>query len=845
MPDVTFFSPEDSERIAEDVRWGDGIRNRGVFSIDNPVDNLDDLIYAKLTVRDPDGIYGFYEAEEAVYRDTAWEILDGGRKFNSTDYAYVRHYNYDNADIGKVVRLFRVQDIEGVEDFVFFNEVTNPEAFVLHSVESGGTAGSNESAWEMREGGSVLTNVGTLDLKPFLLQPGLYLGVAITFIDIGAGFQLAGAGYTINDGDYWTENKTEGTIVINHPIANLDLEGDKCRLRQHHAGDIHLEVFGFSEDPDDPDDPTPYTRPINIVGDGHWINVTKQGRTFTVAHILPNPELPKNVMKGLDKAFSCDAVAFGTLQDAEDWANTLISAIQQLQYDVRGHVINLLDCAGAPVDPVYDPDDPGPPGDDPVIYNQLTSTLSSVIQSAPLVPKSVDGDSGINVDYKIFKNLQNFLDYINVKNINIGVTNDKGEFVQSDIDNDGAFLDVHTELAVNNAGTSGWIGDIIPDDYLRFSTFRFRFNATVELAVATNGLGLRQTVSHNTASNSVVVTPDDTIIKDKDDPDVTAFGFIAGYLIGDLGPSPYKVQYSFTYADDTPVLFSNSGAGGPFTTGVEDLSLDATSTTPQVTGIYFDIKDGIEPGQVIKLCTSLVTNDAEEYNANVDDCELLSFNTEDDCISDGTGENVSDGVEDCITDNTPSSIVALSTAICTHPGSGTISATALLTSGTQTGSNDDFVSVKSTLDDSAAVLINPGLTAGYRNNFGGSAVTSIQRRYLTMDTLGITEKISCRIVWSSNQTNRKFIIVYTTDVEPAVSNVTFDMPTWTVLGSINNPTSSSETIDFDCDSLPRNTDLRVGIMTINDFENDVTGMTGVNIPTNGFRLGSIIFYKCP
>ena len=71
------------------------------------------------------------------------------------------------------------------------------------------------------------------------------------------------------------------------------------------------------------------------------------------------------------------------------------------------------------------------------------------------------------------------------------------------------------------------------------------------------------------------------------------------------------------------------------------------------------------------------------------------------------------------------------------------------------------------------------------------------------------------------------------------------MASWTVLGSVINPTSATEVIEYSVDSLPRTAGLRLGIMTINDYNNDATGFTGVSIPTNGFRLGNVILYQCP
>ena len=184
----------------------------------------------------------------------------------------------------------------------------------------------------------------------------------------------------------------------------------------------------------------------------------------------------------------------------------------------------------------------------------------------------------------------------------------------------------------------------------------------------------------------------------------------------------------------------------------------------------------------------------------------------------------------------------LGLATCSYPGLGAILGTRLASSGYQSVSGNDWVNVKTSIDASGTSLVNPGLLVGYLNNPVG--FTNLQRYYYTVDTSSIVDKIACKITWSSNQTNRKFVVVYTTDAEPAVSNVTYDMPTWNILGSINNPTSATETIEFDMDSLPRNAALRIGIMIVNDYENDSTGMTGTLIPTNGFRLGTIQFYKC-
>ena len=208
-----------------------------------------------------------------------------------------------------------------------------------------------------------------------------------------------------------------------------------------------------------------------------------------------------------------------------------------------------------------------------------------------------------------------------------------------------------------------------------------------------------------------------------------------------------------------------------------------------------------------------------------------------------TGECIKPSIEQLFTVTT---LEELGLATCSYPGLGTISGTSLTNSGARTSVNDDFVAVKALLDSSSHVPTNETGPSSYFNNITNTPQTTrIARYYFTMDTTGITEKIACKIVWSSNKINREFVVLYTTATEPAVNNVTYDMSSWTVLGSINNPTSATEAIEFDMDALPRNATLRFGIMLKNDYENDPSApMSGERIITNGYRLGSVQFYKC-
>jgi hypothetical protein len=547
-------------------------------------------------------------------------------------------------------------------------------------------------------------------------------------------------------------------------------------------------------------------------------------------------------MKGLDKTFSCDSVTFSSVQDVEDWVNNdFLAKIREAFWDTRGHIYDLKDCAGASVTPTEDP-----------TYTYLTSELiSDYFSGTDFAPEAING-TGLGFQYYIKNNGANYLDYINTKKIIVGVVMANGNPITINVNGDAPVLFNYNTLAENAGGTSGLIREPLDNGQMVFGVERYQFNSTATLSVAVIGIGLLQEAEFNTKICGLTATKSTSIIVDYLDPNAAAFSFSYTASVADLGSAttpdlvlvadngPYLLEVTFKYDDDSPVAVSYAGSAGPFKTGSRFLEMDAASTTGTFGDLWFNLRDSASEGDTVKMCATLRTWD-RLTDANVQDCDYLDINYADECITDESGEPVSDGTDDCITDGNGLPVPALGLATCSYPGLGAISGTKNILSGFISATGDDWAVVKAALDISSTIALNSALTVGISNIAAGP--TRLQRYYYTVDTSSIANKIACKIVWSSNQTNRQFVVAYTTDAEPVVNNVTYDMPTWNILGSINNPTSATETIEFDMDSLPRNASLRFGIMIVNDYENNSTGMTD-NIGTNGFRLGSIQFYKC-
>ena len=842
----TVFDDSSAKRISKDVIWGEQQRQRGgdIYAYEHVQPH--ETIYVQLIEKDPAGEIGYWSAQEVYYKDGRWELIETDRVWDGIAQPYVRHYAYGEAELQQIVKLMLVADVQtGGQDWVFDTDVTNPEAFVFYSDQNGnGGQALNDSSWTMRTAGKVLTNVGEASINaPFTIQPGQACQVVITFVDYGNGYQLSSAVITTGEGQYWSTG-SDGSIVVQHRIAKANIDGDVVRLEQYHAGDIHLEVFDFAKDEEDDDDPTP--SPIDIEGDNDWIDVTRLGNLYTVSHKAP-PGAGKAMasMKGLDTAFSCNSVSWSTVADVETWVNNeLLANIREIFYDTRGHIYDLKDCAGASITPTEDPTS---------VY--LSSSLrSDYISGSEFGPDSING-TGLDFTYKILNEGANYLDYIGTKTIQVGVIMANGQPLQIGISGDVPVLFNLATLAENVAGTSGLERlPLVAPGQLVFGIERYQFNSTANLHVSVIGVGLLQSATFNTMACAATNTISGaSTIRNYDDPNAAAMTISVGYDIANLGTAtspgisdtltngPYLAKLSVKYVDDTPVAWSTAGSAGPFKTEARFLELDATSTTDSLDKVWFKLRDSDSPGDQIKICSKLLTVPGLT-DANVESCDIYSISSEDDCITDQDGVRVTDDSGECITDGT---IDVLGPSDCSHPGSGVISGTALLNSGYVNGSSwNDWSGLKTAMDSSSTTLVNPGLLVGMKNT--EPSYCALDRRYITFDTSSYTSvSLNLQVSWSADAINKEFIILYSTAAAPAVTNVTYDMASWTVLGSVINPTSATELIEYSVDSLPRTAGLRLGIMTINDYNNDATGFTDVSIPTNGFRLGNVILYQCP
>jgi len=649
--DISFFNKSNSERIVTDVIWGEEQRDAGVSLISNDDTMTSQTIYAKVTELDA-GDSGFHKLDEVTKQGVLWTIVEDGYKWDGSQYDFARHITFGSVEIGQIVKMQLIVNVEpddGGEEWVFSTETTNPEVFILYAEENGDTGqASKDSPWTMKKAGVVATNVGEFPLPETTILGPSYLGVQIEFQDVGYGLQLVGASYTFTRGPYWVSDDTEKTISVNWPICDVDVFGDISRLTQHHAGDIHLEVY--EQDPNSDE--------FYIVGDNIWIKVTKIGNGYTVSHIGPD-DVVWFPFKAIDDAFPCDLVNLTSFTEVTDFVNSLLEALIQVRVDRRGHIINSYPCDGSGSGN-NTPENPENP-ENPYTYLSLSSTLltQSILASGitALVPNDVESSVGIFGKYQVFNNGNNYLGLIeNGESVRVSVFNGLGEIIRIDtvLPGDGlGEVDTSTVAARNINNTSGRDeGNEGADAGVLLGTFRFRFNDTLKITyAAVNPGGLAKTNEHETESCSASINLPSTTVRDRDDPLVEAFQFEVEYDILNLGPDPYKCTANFVYQDGSDVSYSRA-QGGPYINGKFLLSLSANSETDpnETNNFYFDLDPTkVETAGTIRLCTELVTTD-ELYNANCDFCQDLNVQSQDECVVDSDGVRVTDESGDCITD---------------------------------------------------------------------------------------------------------------------------------------------------------------------------------------------------
>lgn len=614
MPDdeLYVFDNEDSDRIAKAIpiveQWaGENTSKRFRTPMDNP-----EVIYCKLTAKDPDGKNGYWSAKEARYISDEWEAQDNGRAWDGTSekFPYIRHYRWDDAEVDQIVKVFKVINNEtGKLEWVFDTNVTNPEGLVFYSDKTGGTGqAKSDSQWTTKVGAKVLTNVGESEINPgFTIGTGDSAQVVITFTDTGNGYVLTGAAMQTGQGQYWTEDN--GVIIVRWRIAEVEALGDVGRLKQYHSGDIHIEIYAQANDDDDDDSSEEeYTTTIQIFGDGKWIDVAQVGKTYTISHRRPNPKL---VWKTLE-------------------VNKNGGGFYTIEVDRMGHVVS-VDGEELPVE-------------DEVYYNYTSSLVSSIVGS-DVRPEAIGG-SGISVLYKLFEDGNNFPDWINAKSSMCTVVNDIGQalfFSKLNVE-EGAMSTFNRELLLNVAGTAG-----TEINELFLGAQYFRFNASITLAIAVVGRGLRQTQQHSTATCTATNTISSTIVRDKEDPNNNPFTVTVSYSLANL-ESTYKTKITFkTQAGvEIPYIVDNFVAG----TGSITAELDATSATAEQSILFdFESMGDNKPatGDPIIMTSKLLTI-TDDYDANVEKQTILSYQSESECTVDMLGETVTDGTNDCVTD---------------------------------------------------------------------------------------------------------------------------------------------------------------------------------------------------
>jgi len=677
MADIPFFGEDDAERVAANTRWGEEAKNHAVSFSESEFQEQRAPIYARLMAKDP--IAGYWSAVEVVWKKDEWDFAKPDRFFDGDKNDYVRHKDFEDLQAGMIVMLKILVDTEtGREDFIIVRDVTNPEAFVLYGPE-GQNAGSSAKDWHMLRGGSVLSNVGELTLPATTLAVGQYLGIEVIFVEtsefsgsLGQGtastmksFQMVSAQYTNAKTPYWIAASDYSTVTVNHPIAILEEKAAGfARLTQHHAGDVHLEIFGSGES-------TEIT--IKCI---KWIGCSKTGNEYTIKHKGPFASCPHSYEghMGFDpNEFSCDELSGGTsLPDVIEWINAnLIRIAQNLKWDEKGHIYGKDTCDGSTIyedDDDDDDDDEEDYGDSQPFMTSNEFTAPPLLAVVPLVhvpasflkPNIIAPLSGIDSKYWILNGdgTPQLKPIETAKLIQFTIVNSIGESmlafrtgsVMKTFWQDPAFL-------VTVEKTAGYEFPAGNDQFYGFSTRFFRFNDTIEITGSIVAKGFPVTLEHNTLSVSDTVTLSQSVLRDLTDPQMEPFKYENSYDLDGMGFAYYN-ELAFMYQGNFRLKFSIDG-GATFQSSIS-LDIDENGVVINPYEIVFDfIGQDVGEGDTIVLTSELLTLDTsaafpnvdtgsvDGYDANVTSEHQLAYKEETDCATDGE-ENVSDDDDDCI-----------------------------------------------------------------------------------------------------------------------------------------------------------------------------------------------------
>lgn len=619
------FTDSSAKRIADNVRWGEGVRrlNTTLANVPNKPQHLD--IYAQLTVKDEDD-YGYWKAEEVKLEDGAWAILDGGRKWDGDEYPYIRHINWEDAQKGSIIQPFQVQDIASEDNpniWVFDKEVTNPQAFIFYADGTGNTGQSTGAdTWTMSKGGSVYTNSGKMEIPDgFQMAAGKAAFAKLEFIYITSEWILANAEMVIDeDPEYWEEDGY-GTLTIHVKIASTEIKKDVCRLTQHHAGDIRFELH----------------KDVTVTSGSPWISVTNFASNYSVAHILPPY---KHQDEFLTFTGNCDDIPTGSFEDFIYWfTNNLV----HIRYDQLGHIYERENCYGDIED--YTDDEEDDDGNE----LKLAGNLTAAATGSNIQPWFVN-DDGVSINYRVLNGVKNYTDYVGVEDTMVLVVNDLGNIIPTDLDNDvlgGPWETAQVAKTKNITGTSGITYSVLR---LRENNFRFNSSITVKAGIVNKGLGDQEVLEVAACTATITASSE---IRDYEDPNATDYTVQVSYSLADIANGSYT-KIDFNYGDGDPVQY-RFGNSGQFISGPSSLENQGGAGSPTETKtVQFFLRDGTSHGDVIKVTSRLFS--FGDTDMNVYQSGQLYVAAEDECVTDDSGEHATGVDGDCATDDTDTTV---------------------------------------------------------------------------------------------------------------------------------------------------------------------------------------------
>lgn len=612
------FTERGARRIVDNVRWGEKQRQNSSSTYMATYKPQSEQIYVKLVEKDEDK-QGYWKAEEVVLDGGAWELKDGGRKWDGDEYPYIRHVRWEDAVQNAIVEVFQIPDVSDEEKpyiWVFKGEITNPEAFVFYADKMGGIAQSvADDVWKMPRGGHVYTNYGDMEVDGgFELPSDKTAYCLITFINYIGEWHIGAAEMTIEDGDYWKDKGSE--LEVRVKIATATNKGDVCRLEQHHAGDIRFELF----------------QDCSVTSGNAWIGVVNNNSNYVVSHLLPGAT--KHQDEFLAFTGNCDDMPTDSFESFIAW---LVNARVHLRYDELGHIYQRENCYGEIEDYTYDEEDDD--GNELSLSGNLTAVTTS---SNPIQPEAVNGDD-IDASYTVLNGGLNFADYVGTEDIMFIVQNSKGNLIPISDKVAGPYEVNFVAKADNVNGTSGKAPAA-----LNLSGKHFRFNDTITVKAGVVNKGLGDTVVLTTATLGTTITfPDD--IRDYEDPNSENYNMTltsTSAFFVDTATSGYRYEIDFVYSDGTPVLwaldFDNNFSSGPTLFDIE--AGNATGTF----AVQFDLRDGTSHGDVIKMKTKMFwTDGATKTDANVHQDKYIYVGAEGECYTDEDGADLTDENDDC------------------------------------------------------------------------------------------------------------------------------------------------------------------------------------------------------